>query len=157
MSNKAFGGITGGGMSRMPEDIYEAIAGAVHSANRARAALTVTDVERLAKAGVAINISDVINHLVPDSAPVPMMETEPFGDDLTSALLERYKRNKRARDRGFEGFMAPFRFLATEHGDSIHVYVAPTDGRDPVVLKDDKAIFPSDQLMSSIYLMEKVK
>lgn len=149
-----FGGIGGTDYDRLGgvslQKIYEAGAAAQ------RGTLTVTDVERLAKAGVQINIGDIVGRLVPDSAPTPPTELW-GGDELTRALLERYKRNKRARDRGFEGHLSSFRFLATEHGDRIHVYVAPTDGRDPVVLVDDKAIFPSDALMSAIYLMEKCK
>lgn len=154
VKNYGYGGIAGAPIQ--PKDMYELMAQKIEE-QQAHRGLSISDVERLAKAGVAIQFSEIANRIVSDPPPSPPANLFPAEDNWTEVLLERYRRNLRARSKSYESVMYPFRFFATEHGDKVHVYVAPTDGRDPVVLVDDKAIFPSDALMSSIYLMEKCK
>lgn len=158
--NKAFGGSRAGMKvgAAMSPDVYLKMAAAIHEQQQGRTLglITVSDAERLAKAGVQINFSDIASRLVPD--PPPKREHHSL---LTDRLLERYLPTWRAKFSGpfagDGGTLFPFQFWATEHGDKVHVYVAPTDGREPVVLVDEKVIFPSDTLIASINLLEKCK
>jgi hypothetical protein len=55
-----------------------------------------------------------------------------------------------------DGAMRPWEIHATEYGDKVYVYVAPTDG-EPFILEDSKPLFPSDALMAALHLREKSK
>ncbi len=116
--------------------------------------LSISDIERLAKAGVKVEIATVV-----PQADAPAPTTDPRVSGLAGAIWDRYVRGKRARDgdtyHGF-GFQLPFELLATKHGDKIWVSVHPTSAiHEPFQLQDDALVFPSDALMASLALWER--
>ncbi len=121
--------------------------------------ITVSDAERLAKAGVKIDFAAIAGMLVPDPPPSSRHGEHIYRSELTDMLFARYMPGWRQRNGGFasDGREFPFQFWATAHGDKVCVYVAPKGGREPVILVDESVIFPSDTLIASICLLEKCK
>lgn len=123
--------------------------------------LSVSEIERLAKAGVTVALCEIVPHSDPYIPPPP----EPHnGRDLgmEQAIWERYVRSKRAGLGGridepaVHGMMQPFKLLASQHGDKVWVSVHPMDAAyEPFMLEDIAVIFPSDALMAKIALWEK--
>lgn len=131
--------------------------------------LTVSDVERLAKAGIAIRFEDIKNLMVPDHAAVGV---EPARTLLADALWERWDRaeeNKRRLNR-YDPFgdreaglttmgdngnhlrSKPFELYAVRAANNIHVVVT-LPAQEPVIIKDDIRLYPSDALMASLFLL----
>ena len=123
--------------------------------------LTVTEIERLAKAGVSMTLCEIIPQSDPYTPPDPPPHN---GRDLgmEQAIWERYVRSKRAAAHGridepaHFGMIQPFKLLATQHGDKVVVSVHPTNfAYEPFTIEDVAVIFPSDALMAKIALWEK--
>jgi hypothetical protein len=122
-------------------------------------ALSVSDIERLAKAGVQISMGPVhpqSDMSYPTPPPAPSTEMA-----LEEAIWQRWQRNFNARSKSpfrfpAEGELRPYRLLATEVGDKVFVSVHPYDSA-PFLLQDDTFIFPSDALMASLALYEQTK
>jgi hypothetical protein len=121
--------------------------------------ITVSDVERLTKAGVTITWHDIENCLVPDPLQPPPYTETPKAASLADAIWERWKRTRRAKSRPdrFDVLEMPYQLLATEHGgDKVWVSVHPVNfNYEPFQLQDDSAIFPSDALMANLALWER--
>lgn len=124
-------------------------------------ALTVSDIERLAKAGVTMQIE----HVIPMADP-PRDELRNVEDchrnlnHLSRSLMQRWLQTKRARHSNdyftMDGLCVPWSILATQHGDKVWVSVHPlTEGYEPFQLTDEAVIFPSDALMAKLALWEK--
>ena len=110
--------------------------------------LSVSDVERLAKAGVAITFSDVQYQIQRDPEEVVRVAS------LADSFWERWRRANPPDYRTFGG--PTFGIYASEYGDKVYVYVHPTDS-EPFILEDDKHLYPSDALMAKLHLREKSK
>lgn len=121
--------------------------------------LSVSDVERLAKAGVVINFNDVKHDLVSDMPEMTLGATPaPPQSLLETAFWDRYRRNARAtrpNDYHTEFHIQPFSFSAHETEDVVHCCLC--DGKDFVVIEDQKALYPSDALLAAIHLWGKSK
>jgi hypothetical protein len=124
--------------------------------------LNITDIERLAKAGVQVSLVGI----VPQPDPFPPTPPYPYNTapKMEDAIWDRWQRTKQARHTGnggyghidLEGYIRPFQLLATQHGDKVFVSVHPTSlVYEPFMLEDDAVIFPSDALMAKIALWEK--
>lgn len=109
--------------------------------------LSVSDVERLAKAGVKVEWGDIRYQVVPDPEPAAP-------ETLTSAFWHRWDRSHPPRWDSFP--TRPYDIYASEYGDKVYVYVQPRDS-EPFVLEDDKHLYPSDALMAKLHLREKTK
>ena len=107
--------------------------------------LTVSDVERLAKAGVTVAFEDIATQLGPD---LPRDHLDP----LARAVMDRWMRNPRNRER-CENKFTRIHMSAVGWGDMVYVFVA-TGRNEPVVLTDDMHMFPSDALMAKLHLLE---
>jgi hypothetical protein len=119
--------------------------------------LSVSDIERLAKAGVKIEFKDIALQVQPDMYPSPGSYDEMAPKPPRSLSDSFWQRWERANPRKFgAGEMRPWDIHATEFGDKVYVYVAPTDG-EPFILEDSKPLFPSDALMAALHLREKSK
>jgi hypothetical protein len=124
--------------------------------------LCVSDIERLAKAGVKIDLGTVIPQVDPYGQFAPPAMTQPKMED---AIWDRWMQTKRALQTGNGGYgygdlelsqIRPFQLLATQHGDKVFVSVHPTHFKyEPFMLEDDAVIFPSDALLAKIALWEK--
>lgn len=116
--------------------------------------LSVSDVERLAKAGVAIKFEEIRHQIQPDAlTPPPMAYDAPR--TLEEALWDRWKRAHRPSDHSF-GAMIPYKINASEHGGKVYVFVSPGDC-PPFILEDEALLYPSDALMAKLALYEKSK
>lgn len=116
--------------------------------------LSVTEIERLAKAGVTMSFQEVSGRVVSDP---PRTDREVRPDSLNEALWMRWRMAHANRDRDFGlAQMAPYTTACTAYGDKVYVFVAPTS-EPPFIIEDTAAIFPSDALMGSLALFEKVK
>jgi hypothetical protein len=114
--------------------------------------LSISEIERLAKAGVTLTVETVR----PVSDPAGEYPTKP--PTLSDLIWERYTRAIRAANNGrdFPGYCMPFELLATNHGDTTWVSVHPTNfNYEPFQLTDVAAIFPSDALMAKLALWER--
>lgn len=114
--------------------------------------LSVSDVERLAKAGVKIEIREVL--VQPDCTEVPAPSYPP-PSSLNDSFWQRWQRANPPNPMTF-GMTRPWDIYATEYGDKVYVYVAPPDG-EPFILEDSRNLFPSDALMAALHLREKSK
>lgn len=111
--------------------------------------LSVSDVERLAKAGVAIKFEDIWKQVHPD------VETRQlFDNSLAKPLIERWAAphqndiNRR--------LIFPFRAYVERYGDKFYVFIATQNG-PPVVIEDAAHLYPSDALMASIHFLLEVQ
>lgn len=132
--------------------------------------LCVSDIERLAKAGVKIELGKVVaqadlpGFVIPPTTDGDIREMDrlsDIGNSLSKAIWSRWLRARRAiHDPDFgdplDGRQRPFSLMAHQYGDTVHVSVHPTDQtRLPFELTDSAIIFPSDALMAKIALWEK--
>lgn len=123
-----------------------------------RHALSVSDVERLAKAGVSINISDIAQQLVPDPPPTP---SHVFDTAAVSTLVKRLATISAFNDN-FNQFMDGSGFLlrkyvslaASLHGDKVYVFVHMR-GIEPLIIEDAKHLYPSDALIAKLTLLSQ--
>ncbi len=122
------------------------------------AVLSVSDVERLAKAGVAMKWEEIRHQVRPDLVPdkTGMFDCSQLLRPLVARL--RLAHLNRARDNIAHAFSAdgtmPYFLSAVSHGDKVYVFVAPND-KPPVILEDDANLYPSDALMAKLFLMDK--
>lgn len=115
--------------------------------------LQISEIERLAKAGVAITLRDV----TPCSDVPPLMSPQP--PNMVDAVWDRWHRARSARYDATvcaNGRVLPFQLLASQHGDKVWVSVHPENfNYEPFQLQDNAAIFPSDALMAQLALWEQ--
>lgn len=131
----------------------------VHPSQSRQIALSVSDVERLAKAGVAVALD---GNIVPMPDPVPQ-HADGNGyrggintpESLVQPLIERLERAK-AVGAGM-GWRDPpvladtHIFRAVVHDDKVYVFCY--NGRtEPVILTDESNLYPSDKLVAAVHL-----
>lgn len=121
--------------------------------------LTVSDIERLAKAGVTMAIGDAGGQVmpVPDFVERPLTQYERKPETLEDCFWLRWWRSRLCRNISthYNDAIPPFKVLATVHGDKVWVSIHPANfNYEPFQLQDAKAIFPSDALMASVALWE---
>lgn len=112
--------------------------------------LSVSDIERLAKAGVTMKFEEIQHIVVPDSVAFP--PAQPY--QLADPLYDRLRRVDRTRNR--DAFGVSIHLTAVEHGEDVYVFVATGRG-EPVILKDKSFMYPSDALMAQIHLLEEAQ
>jgi len=131
-----------------------------------RETVSVSDVERLAKAGVAVKWEDIASQVVRDEN-FPK-KPEPAHYDLKAPLIERLLMEHRVRgaqqhgignvDNPFIGTLGPASYhlwQATTYEGSSKVYVfAVFQNHPPLILEDESALYPSDALVTKIRLLE---
>lgn len=109
-----------------------------------RRQLSVRDIERLASAGVKIELGTI------DVLPDPYREALPI--ELADAIWQRWTRTNDVLERQL---VRPYQLLATQYGDKVWVSVHPNHLEyEPFQLQDTAAIFPSDALMAQLALWE---
>jgi hypothetical protein len=116
--------------------------------------LTVTDIERLAKAGVQMTLADIASIVMPDPPPSPPSDGEEWPKDLNQSFWQRWRRAH--PHQWGRGEPVPFLVYAVEVNDTVHMFVAP-NGDDPFVLTDVRGLFPSDALMAKLDLYERTR
>jgi hypothetical protein len=114
--------------------------------------VNISDIERLAKAGVQISLSNI----APQQDPYPP-EPHPYNKTLADRIWDRWHMARMGANPHYrDGMAKPFQLLASQHNDKVWVSVHPTNfSYEPFQLQDDAAIFPSDTLMANIALWEK--
>lgn len=124
--------------------------------------LSVSDIVRLATAGVKVELGPIVP-LCDDQCPIPPAPPDQhiFMDDnqMEKAIWDRWERSKRAKmsaGRYGDIHQSPFKLLATQHGEKVWVSVHPHNfNYEPFQLQDQSAIFPSDALMAQLALWEQ--
>ena len=121
------------------------------------AVLSVSDVERLAKAGVKMDWAE-IKYQVRSDQPQrhKLYDCEPMLRPLIERL--RMRSNIKNANEAFPGDYAvvPFNLLSVSvNHEKVYVFVAP-HGQPPVILEDDVNLYPSDALMAKLHLMDKL-
>lgn len=121
------------------------------------AKLTVSDIERLVKAGVTVTFADIAAQVTPDYMPAPENIPVPDPKTLEDAFWQRWKRaHTRVDPMTFEGMMRPYKIHCHERGSKVFVMVC-SDKEDPFLIEDEAALYPSDALMAKLAIYEKVK
>lgn len=116
-----------------------------------RHVMTVTEVERLAKAGVQINFADVASQIRPDTPKQVYCDSSEFIEPLVRRW-ERTDENNRRHRFGPPTF--PFHVSVFTNGEKMFVFVATfTVKCDPVILEDDPRLYPSDNLITKLHLL----
>lgn len=124
--------------------------------------LTVSDIERLAKAGVTVQWDDIKDHVRPDSDSKALNQyTDPL---LTTAIVIRW-RLANPDNRYGEEPRPPYDFACTKYRDKVYVFASYHGGdllrqggrtrTEPCIIIDDAAVFPSDALMAKLIFMAK--
>lgn len=115
--------------------------------------LTVSDVERLAKAGVKIEFEQIKSQVRPD--PPSEDRDKWMRLPLVEAFWERWRRANPPNHQTFNE-VGPWGIYASVFDDTVYVFVSPTDG-PPFIIEDQKHLYPSDSLMAALHLREKTK
>jgi len=135
----------------MHDDIHTMYPMSSNEQTSVRHMLSVSDVERLAKAGVQIKLEDVINQLIPDPVVMPPAHT------LADLIYSRMKQSMQAKypDNDVFAWHRP-ELHATIFKDKAYVFVT-TGKSEPLVIEDDAHIFPSDALMAKLHLLQETE
>lgn len=120
-------------------------------ASSLRPRVTVSDIERLAKAGVKMDWTEVRDQVIPDP-PRMAPETDMMPRPLADLIWDRYRRTLNNTRQNL--MTAPFQLFAAEHEEKVYVFVAPY-GEQPLIIEDERIIFPSDALIAKLALLEK--
>lgn len=117
------------------------------------AILSVTDVVRLATAGVKMEWEAVRDQVRPDPVPdkTGMFDCSAVLRPLVSRLTQNFDLQN---DMLTGPLQVPFFLSAVVHGDKVYVFVASTD-QPPIILEDDRHLYPSDALMAKLHLMNQ--
>jgi hypothetical protein len=109
-----------------------------------RQSLTVGDAERLAKAGVQIDLNkvDITN---------PPQELEV--DQWAKAVMTRLRMNPKFSFAMNTGEMR-VRMMGAPSGDKVFIFLV-MGTHEPVLLEDSVFLFPSDALMGKIHMLGK--
>ena len=106
--------------------------------------LTVSDIERLAKAGVSMSFEAIVGCIEPDPKPKDIFDDS----HLTGVIIQRWRMTQQpGKDFGY----MPFHLAAAVYKGKVHVFVSGRD-REPTVLVDEAHLFPSDALMANLHL-----
>ena len=119
-----------------------------------RTALAISDIERLAKAGVAMTFKDIADQIMPDP-PQPTTRLSLPSDPDAEAIYNRWYMNPENANRRQMSFQESFRVSTARHGGIVHVFVAAIN-KAPVIIEDDVSMFPSDALLAKIHLLLRV-
>ena len=119
------------------------------------AKLTVSEIERLAKAGVTMTFSEIAAQVVPDyMTPPNELHVDPM--TLEESFWQRWRRAHLPDPLTFRGDIAPYKIHCHERGDTVFIMVCP-EKEDPFIVFDEAILYPSDALMAKLALYEKVK
>lgn len=143
---------------------YAALGGvvSVHPNGDVSHSLTVSDVERLAKAGVVIKFEDIASQVTPD----PMKQMQGYVDPaLAQAIVNRLQMSH--PDPSVNHSRPRFDLACSKYKDKVYVFASYWGEQlmgsgsvktEPCILIDDMAVFPSDALMAKlIFLKEQAK
>lgn len=115
--------------------------------------LTVSDVERLAKAGIKVDLGIVYTVADVELPPPPPV----WPSSLEDAFWQRWRR---ARPRDEYTLMrvevAPYLIHAHDYGAKVYIMVCPPDTA-PFIIEDESPLYPSDALMAKLALYERTK
>jgi hypothetical protein len=125
------------------------------------AILSVSDVERLAKAGVKMEWAEMRHQVRPDPVPdkTGMFDCTPLLRPLVArirqqAISQSTKDHFLSPEPDVRMIQAASFMSAVAHGEKVYVFVAH-DNQPPVILEDDIHLYPSDALMAKLHLMDK--
>jgi hypothetical protein len=131
-----------------------------------RAKLSVSDVERIAKAGVAVPWESIRDQVCRDEDFRPVMST-PDPRTPEDTFWDRYNASHQVRNP-FTFYERHFKITCHAHADKVSVFVRPfkhdsevrnvahpTMGDTPFIIEDEACLYPSDALMAKIALWER--
>lgn len=131
--------------------------------------ITIADVVALAQAGVKMDVNDVTRLLESPAIYQNPPSTHPLDMSLEDRIVHRWQstmiqsspetfgssdRTFRTRDPSGMQIMPFVIGKVITHGDKQYVFVQKP-GNAPLIIEDDCALFPSDNLMNSLRLMDK--
>lgn len=112
--------------------------------------LTVSDIERLAKSGVAMKFEDIASVVVPDAAHG---DQDPLGMDswkLIKPMVERWKRVTSG-----DKFPCETAYAIQSNG-KVYVMLVHHHGEPAIMIEDDAHLWPSEAFFAKLHLLEKV-
>lgn len=115
--------------------------------------LTVDQIERLAKAGVSVELSHKVT--VQDPSPEPPEPHRMATNDIGAGIRERWMQSQRAKATAlndYNEFAVCPTLYAHQHDDKVYVF-AYSGNAPPEIIEDDACIYPSDALLARIHLM----
>src|ERR1035437_6495575 len=126
------------------------------------AILSVSDVERLAKAGVKMDWETMRDQVRPDPVPdkTGMFDCRVLLRPLV-ARLRQQALSRSTKDRFLTGgsdgayIDGPSFLSVVAHGEKVYVFVA-SGNQPPLILEDDLHLYPSDALIAKLHLMHKL-
>lgn len=132
------------------DDPYSLIADQLSGA--VRYMLSVTDVEKLAKAGVQMSWKDIEGRVKPNE---PQTFYHFDCTHLTDPLVERYRRATENLGAPVPPGLLSLPFFLSAWEDraagKVHVFVAGIG--EPVILEDEAMLYPSDTLMGKLHML----
>lgn len=129
--------------------------------NKSTAVLSVSDIERLAKAGVQIKFEDIADHVAPDPHIVGS-DTFTRKNHLVHLFRERLMNRERVKqsDANDLNLHGPTMMIympdlwASAYKDKVYVFVA-TGNSEPLILEDNVNLYPSDALLAKYDLLNE--
>ena len=116
--------------------------------------LSVSDIERLVRAGVTTTFQDIAMVVVPDApspSPAPL-SYDPYRSALVEAFWQRWDRaHSIDRDRAL--MVQPYEIHAQSYAETVYVMVCPRSA-PPFIIEDHAGLYPSDALMAKLLLYE---
>lgn len=131
----------------------------IQETGRPMYALPVSDIIKLAAAGVKIEFKDIANQIMPD--PVQPQTAEPsdglrdyHNRLLVRPIVDRWRMANQKRD--MEGHAFPFLLSAQQYKEKVYVFVG-TGNSEPCILTDEAHLYPSDALMAKLHLLQQTE
>lgn len=121
----------------------------VHETPAPTMAMTTDQIERLAKAGVTVELAHKV--YVQDPPP-PMPPPQACGNDISQGIRERWMQSAKQQSREFGSYIVTPELCAFQHGDKVYVF-AYSGNAEPEIIVDEAAIYPSDALLARLHLM----
>lgn len=115
--------------------------------------LSVSDLVRLATAGVKVDLSDH-NLVVNRDEDLPhVMAQNVFPASLVDAFWDRWHRAHVNTNNFPAGRLIPYAIYAHEFAETVYVMVCPVK-QPPFIIEDHARLYPSDALMAKLALYE---
>ena len=118
--------------------------------------LSVSDVVKLAMAGVKIDLNDIKGAIDRDEnlpSSYPLKEPNVFPKTLEEAFWDRWHRAHTRRNEFEYGLSIPYEVHAHEFAETVYVMVCPVK-QAPFIIEDHHLLYPSDALMAKLAIYE---
>jgi hypothetical protein len=123
-----------------------------------RMMLSVSDIVKMATAGVKVDLAD-LKDCVESDENLPSMTAVPadvFPRSLEDAFLDRWRRAHPRNINSYADPLVPYGIHAHEFAGIVYVMVCPWN-QPPFLIEDSGVCYPSDALMAALALYESTQ